>query len=241
MKQIDTIQLDRLNNGAHFTFHSNTLARAKADTVIAEKCLKFITPYETNINGEDDALKVSQKSLTTDDIVSADNLRDSLYRSYRKAVKGMTGFPVATIAEAAKVLAQHIKDYGIDPKMQLDKETGLLTNFCADLKGKYAEQAATLGLTEVVTQLSDANQQVNTLIEQRDNEYAARTVGAMKTARAATDEAYRQLIQVVNALVLIDGEENYANFIDLQNAVILRYKQDAFTRPEEEEEEAPEA
>ena len=216
--------MDRLNNGAHFTFHTNTLTRVKADETLAEKCAKFITPYETNIGSEDDALKVSQKSLLTDDITAADNLRDSLYRSYRKAVKGMTGFPVAATADAAQVLAQHIKDYGIDPKMQLDKETGLLINFCDDLKGKYTAHVTTLGLTEVVTQLAAANQQVNTLIEQRDNEYAARTVGAMKTARAAVDEAYRQLVQVVNALVLIEGEESYANFIDLQNSVILRYK-----------------
>ncbi|OUO18465.1 DUF6261 family protein [Bacteroides sp. An322] len=240
MKQIDTIRLDRLNNGAHFTFHTNTLARVKAETALAEKCAKFVTVYETDLAAEDEALKISQKSLITDDIAAADKLRDSLYRSYRKAVKGMTGFPVANIAEAAKVLAQHIKDYGIDPQMQLDKETGLLTNLCNDLTGKYAAQVATLGFTDVVTQLAEANERVNTLIEERDNEYAARTVGAMKTARTAVDEAYRQLVQVVNAFVLIEGEDAYAAFIDLQNSVILRYKQDAFTRPEEEEED-PEA
>ena len=212
MKQIDTIRLDRLNNGAHFTFHTNTLARVKAETALAEKCAKFVTVYETDLAAEDEALKISQKSLITDDIAAADKLRDSLYRSYRKAVKGMTGFPVANIAEAAKVLAQHIKDYGIDPQMQLDKETGLLTNLCNDLTGKYAAQVATLGFTDVVTQLAEAN----------------------------VDEAYRQLVQVVNAFVLIEGEDAYAAFIDLQNSVILRYKQDAFTRPEEEEED-PEA
>ena len=80
MKQIDTIRLDRLNNGAHFTFHTNTLARVKAETALAEKCAKFVTVYETDLAAEDEALKISQKSLITDDIAAADKLRDSLYR-----------------------------------------------------------------------------------------------------------------------------------------------------------------
>ena len=128
MQQIDTIRLDRLNNGAHFTFHTNTLARVKAETALAEKCAKFVTVYETDLAAEDEALKISQKSLITDDIAAADKLRASLYRRYRNAVKGLTAFPVANIAEAAKVLPQHTKAYGIDAHTQLDKETGFLPN-----------------------------------------------------------------------------------------------------------------
>ena len=40
-----------------------------------------------------------------------------------KAVHGFRNLPVENMAKAAKVLTQHIKDYAIDPKMQLDKET----------------------------------------------------------------------------------------------------------------------
>ena len=41
----------------------------------------------------------------------------------KKAVNGFRNLPVENMAKAAKVLTQHIKDYAIDPKMQLDKET----------------------------------------------------------------------------------------------------------------------
>lgn len=74
----------------------------------------------TALAKEDEDLKISQKSLLTDDIAEADNLRDSLYRAYKKAVKTYLDFPIDAQAQAAKVLNQHIKDYGIAPAMQLD-------------------------------------------------------------------------------------------------------------------------
>ena len=77
-------------------------------------------------------MKLSRKSLLTDDIAEADAKRDSLYSGYKKAVQGFLNLPVEAMAQAAKVLNQHLKDYGIDPKMQLDRETGMLINFIAD-------------------------------------------------------------------------------------------------------------
>ena len=69
MKEIYDINIQRMNNGAHFTFVSNILARAKADSD-----------------------------------------RDALYAGNKKAVEAFLAMPIADMAQAAKVLAQHIKD-----------------------------------------------------------------------------------------------------------------------------------
>lgn len=79
-------------------------------------------------------MKISQKSLLTDDIAKADNDRDALYAGYKKAVEAFLVMPIADMAQAAKILAQHIKDYKINTADQLDKETGLLVNFITDLE-----------------------------------------------------------------------------------------------------------
>ena len=73
---------------------------------------------------EDEDLKISQKSMLTDDIATADAERDGLYSGYKKAVNGFRNLSVENIEKAAKLLTQYIKDYAIDPKMQLDKEMG---------------------------------------------------------------------------------------------------------------------
>ena len=85
------------------------------------------------------------------------------------------------MAKAAKVLTRHIKDYAIDPKMRLDKETGLLINFIDDLEKKYAEEVKTLSLSAFVTALKAANEKVRTLTATRIDERMAKAVGALKT------------------------------------------------------------
>ena len=226
MKEIYDINIQRMNNGAHFTFVSNILARAEADTAVKGKASELVSNFKAAVAAEDEALKISQKSLLTDEIAKADSDRDALYAGYKKAVEGFLAMPIADMAQAAKVLAQHIKDYKINTAGQLDKETGLLVNFISDLEDKYAAQVAKLGLTAFVTNLKEANERVRTLTLQRTNEKIGITVGALKTARTASDDAYRALVKMVNALALVFGEKDYTAFIDYVNTEITHYKRE---------------
>lgn len=230
MKEISDISIQRMNNGAHFTFVSNILARAEADTAVKGKASELVSNFKTAVAAEDEALKISQKSLLTDDIAKADSDRDALYIGYKRAVEGFLAMPVADMAQAAKVLAQHIKDYKISTADQLDKETGLLVNFIADLEGKNSEQVAKLGLTAFVTNLKEANERVRTQTLQRTNEKMGVIVGALKTARAASDEAYRALVKMVNALALVFGEKDYTAFIDYVNTEVTHFKREVLGR-----------
>ena len=230
MKEIIDINIQRMNNGAHFTFVSNILARAEADTAVKGKAADQVNNLKAAVSAEDEALKISQKSLLTDEIAKADSDRDALYAGYKKAVEGFLAMPIADMAQAAKVLAQHIKDYKINTADQLDKETGLLVNFISDLEDKYAAQVAKLGLTAFVTNLKEANERVRTLTLQRTNEKIGITVGALKTARTASDDAYRALVKMVNALALVFGEKDYTAFIDYVNTEITHYKREVLGR-----------
>ena len=226
MKEILDINIQRMNNGAHFTFVSNILARAEADTTVKSKASELVSNFKVAVAAEDEALKISQKSLLTDEIAKADNDRDALYAGYKKAVEGFLAMPIADMAQAAKVLAQHIKDYKISTSDQLDKETGLLVNFISDLEDKYSAQVTTLGLTAFVTNMKEANERVRTLTLQRTNEKMGVTVGALKAARTASDNAYRALVKMVNALALVFGEKDYTSFIDYVNTEVTHYKRE---------------
>lgn len=171
-------------------------------------------------------MKISQKSLLTDEIAKADSNRDALYAGYKKAVEGFLAMPIADMAQAAKILSQHIKDYKINTADQLDKETGLLVNFITDLENKYSAQVAKLGLTAFVTNMKEANERVRTLTLQRTNEKMGVSVGALKVAHTASDNAYRTLVKMVNALALVFGEKDYAPFIDYVNTEITHYKRE---------------
>lgn len=226
MKEIYDINIQRMNNGAHFTFVSNILARAEADTAVKGKAAEQVNNLKAAVSTEDEALKISQKSLLTDEIAKADNDRDALYAGYKKAVEAFLAMPIADMAQAAKVLAQHIKDYKINTADQLDKETGLLVNFITDLEDKYTAQVTKLGLIAFVTNMKEANERVRTLTLQRTNEKMGVTVGALKAARTASDTAYRALVKMVNALALVLGEKDYTAFIDYVNTEVTHYKRE---------------
>ena len=99
MKEINDISLPRMNNGAHFTFVSNILARVESDSAVKSKAADQVSNFKTAVSTEDEVLKVSQKSLLTDDIAKADNDRDALYAGYKKAVEAFLAMPIADMAQ----------------------------------------------------------------------------------------------------------------------------------------------
>ena len=230
-KVVEIVQTDfsHLNNGAHFQFIENVSDRLATDTKIKENAVgqAVIKALTEALTTEDKYLVLSQKSLLTDEIAHADKERDTLFTGYRTAVKGFLNMPIAALAKNARELWQHLADYAIDPQMQLERETGLITNLCTDLVGKYATQVQALGLKPYVDALKTANERVETLLVQRTTDNSTKVVGALRTAREASDNAIRNLTKVVNALAILGNPADYAAFIDFMNTLIKRYKEQA--------------
>ena len=227
--EIVLTDLSRLNNGAHFQFIKNVSDRLATDTKIKENAVgqAVIKALTEALATEDKYFVLSQKSLLTEEIATADKERDTLFTGYRTAVKGFLNMPVAALAKNAHELWQHLADYAIDPQMQLERETGLITNLCTDLVGKYATQVQALGLKAYVDALKTANERVETLLVQRTTDNSRKVVGALRTAREASDKAFRNLSKVVNALAILGNPADYAAFIDFINTLIKRYKEQA--------------
>ena len=226
MKKIGGISITLLNNGAHYSFINNILKLALADTAVMAKAASEVENLKSAFAVEDEMLGVSRKSLLTDEIIEANKERTALYIGYKNAVKSFLNMPSEDMAEAARVLFQHIKDYRISTRCQLDKKTGLLMNFIDDLEQKYSKQVAALSLTLFVSKMKVANERVRTLTLQRTDERTGIIPGALRKARAATDKAYSELVDMVNALALVFGEADYADFIDYVNTEVVHYKRE---------------
>ena len=226
MREIANINVAKMTNGAHFLFMTNILERAEANEKVMAKAGNQVTNLKTAMAKEDEYLKLSTKSLITDDIATADAERDTLYSSYKATVGSFLKLPSADMAKAAKVLNQHLKDYAISPRMQLDRETGLLVNLITDLEGKYKAEVELLSLTSLVSHLKAANERLRSLTGERTDERTSNVVGALKAARKETNDAYRALVKMINALALVEGDADYATFIDYVNTEIVHYKRE---------------
>ena len=62
MSEIGTLSLERLNNGAHFLFISNVLARAEADAAVKSKLSAQIVSLKAAKEQEDEDLMALLKS-----------------------------------------------------------------------------------------------------------------------------------------------------------------------------------
>lgn len=225
-KEIGDINLGRMTNGAHYLFMSDILARAKADEHVMANCGERVEVLDDAVAQEDVDLKISQKSLFTDYIAQADRERDVHLMLYHKALESYYELSAPAYAEAVRILMQHWKDYGLDPQMQLDRETGMLINFINDLETKYANEVETLGFGNFVSNIKAANECVREQTAARTEERMGQRVGALKNSRKNSDVGYRLLIKTVNAHAWLEGDAEYGDFIDYVNTQIKHYKRE---------------
>ena len=232
MIDIQKVDLVGINNGAHYEFMKVVNDRFAAETTLstnasAKKAMEALTAA---LKEEDRCLVISRRNLITDDIRVADKTRDDIFRSLRKAINGFTEAPVPDVAKAGKVLKQCVADYAINPAMQLDRETGLLHNFIADLETKHAAEVAKLGLTLYVAPLKEANAKVEQFIVNRTTAQSAVAAGELRAARLATDAAYRHLVKFVNALAMVSGTTDYDALAKFLNEHIDRFKHEVLPK-----------
>ena len=241
MKKIKGFDLRGLNNGAHFQFMKAVTEQLATETEINKNAVAkaAVEALAAKFKAEDECLSISQKNAESDAIAENDALRDALFMGYKKAVGSYVKFPVAEKAKASKTLMQRIKDYKIDPDMQLERETGLITNLVADCEGKDAAAVALLNLTDYVAQLKAANAKVESLIKARSMAKAPQVAGALKQARRASDEAYRRVVEVINALVSLGMAEGFDTFILYLNETITRNEQEVLPKKKPSEDKKP--
>ena len=232
MIDIQKVDLVGMNNGAHYEFMKVVNDRFAAETTLSTNASakKAMEALAAALKEEDRRLVISRRNLITDDIRAADKTRDDIFRSLRKAINGFTDAPVPDVAKAGKVLKQCVADYAINPAMQLDRETGLLHNFIADLETKHAAEVAKLGLTLYVAPLKEANAKVEQFIVGRTTAQSAIIAGELRQARLATDAAYRHLVKFVNALAMVSGTTDYDALAKFLNEHIDRYKHEVLPK-----------
>jgi hypothetical protein len=172
---------------------------------------------------EDEALKKINKSLLTVKINVADSDRDVDFRYLVDSIKTMTKHYDPETADAAQHLKIVADTYGNLARKPLNEETSGIINFLQELRGKYAVYVAKLKLTDIVDRLEASNNVVKQLSKERGDETAEKTELKLKECRLESDRAYAELIDMLRALMKVDGEENYRDFVVRLNVNIDKY------------------
>ena len=230
--EIETLGLKSVSNGAHFVFIESICKRLDSETELLknEYFKKAADALKAAFNEENRYFALSKKNASTDEILAADADRDTLYSAYYRSVKSFLRVSTPDLHTAAKTLWQSLVDYGIKPSMQLERETGAIQNLLADCEQKYSAEVAKLGLQTVLASLKTANAKVSELLYSRTTEQSKQVAGALRKARQQSDEAFKQVRKVSNAMATLGSAEALKPFADFVNQLIKRYEDEVLPK-----------
>ena len=239
--EITTIHLPAVSNGAHFVFIESICKRLDSETELLknEYFKKAADALKAAFNEENRYFALSKKSASTDEILAADADRDTLYSAYYRSVKSFLRVSSSDLHTAAKTLWQSLVDYGIKPSMQLERETGAIQNLLEDCEQKYSAEVAKLGLQTVLASLKTANAKVSELLYSRTTEQSKQVAGALRKARQQSDEAFKQVRKVANAMATLGSAEALKPFTDFVNQLIKRYEDEVLPKKKKADDKKP--
>lgn len=226
MGKIPNFQKTKLRYGAHFAVMSAFDERV-APLCEQEPLLStWYAAFKSALTHLDTAVKIARSSDYSKQIMMEDTKRDRLYSNGKMTAEMWSELGIEPQATAARAVLHEINIYKIDTKAQYDQQTGLMINFLQPFESAAMQtHLATLGLTAVFTQMKAANEEVRRLLTLRGNERAENAAYDLKSARQATDEAYENLVERINAIALINPSESWNTFIAQWSAEIARIKQ----------------
>lgn len=170
------------------------------------------------------ALQAEKGSVYTKTIVQSDAYRDQLEHGFSSFVESCLYHYDPAVQTAGEHMQRIIDKYGDLRRLPYNKESAAITNRNTELLTNYAADVATAGATEWLNKDNAANDEFIAHFGERANEEAARLVSNVRESRNLTEDAYNAIIEHVNALALVNGDTDYAEFIDKVNYYVDYYK-----------------
>ena len=181
--------------------------------------------FKVQLNDVESAMKVESGSSQTKLITDADAFRDQLDHGLELQVESYSYHWDQAVAEAARRIGRIISQYGNLRKLSYNEESSAIANKVQELtSATYAPDLELMNLTVWTGKLFDANNAFIAKFSDRANEEASRASSNVRKARVALDPTYTNIVNRINALIEINGEEAYLAFIDKANYYIDYYK-----------------
>ena len=182
--------------------------------------------FQARLQDYDDSLVKITKSVFTAEMANMDKTRDERETGLLDQIRvAATHFDEAKRAAGQRlmVVADRFRN---TTRMSFNDQTGMVTNLIQKLRSdEFAADVTTLGLTEWVDELEAVNDRCAELADERRKETGARNATLKaKDTRPAFEAAYDALVERLNALALVNGEEKYAELFRWWNAMIDEYR-----------------
>ena len=241
-KQIEPFvgKMQRAPHAAHLSWMQRFQERVQTliVTELGQDCPAMIISQNTAlvaaVQAEDEAYRTITRSPLTEQIAEADQVRDNTFVGLRTMVEALGRVGTAAQKEAAPRVLQAMRDYQVNISEGYELESTHIAQLVQQLELQpLSDDCTTLSITALVSQLKTENQQVQTLIAQRNEQQAGIDAQAMQRARQACDLVYVETVMVINAFAVVEQQQGvspYDHAIDVVNQDQEYYVQHVFPR-----------
>ncbi|MDR1963302.1 MAG: DUF6261 family protein [Planctomycetaceae bacterium] len=216
--KIKSIHLYRLRNEAHYQLMIFFVRLLDKYPEVKYRIATELPAFDALLAKEDAAVDFMTKSDLTKLIAQADRRLDSNLTGIGDIVRGALHHFDKTVAEAAESLYNRIKVYGGIAHKNYAEELAAVANLLQDFNGDYASKVALIdGLSAWIAELTAAAANLQTLIEERIAEKAAQPQERMKDIRREIDSVFIDLIDRINAVIILESPPNFLAFANELN------------------------
>ena len=210
MATISKVPFSRFCNDEHSAFHS------EAKSVFLAHPFEdggLLAPYLAAVDAETGAMLEISKSALTAQLAAADEARDQILAGLGDAARAGLNHFRADCAEAAARIKIIFDSHGglhALASRPYAEETAGIAALVQQAEGAARADFDLLELNGWVAELKSRNEAFAALSGARYSEETSKGGLSMKAARTESDRCYRALAARLEALMLLNGEGNYA-------------------------------
>ncbi|MDR2563692.1 MAG: DUF6261 family protein [Prevotellaceae bacterium] len=215
--------LGRYTTPNHIAFHKLGFGICeKYASAIGAQTL--IDNYGAAVNKESEIFKWIRRSEYTEKKVKADQKRDNLYLGITGTARVNLRHFDPQVQDAAVHVDNLLTGYGDVTRMGYDAETVAIDSLIARLRNAdYTAAVQLLGLSTWIDNLETANNEFKEYVDDATQEEIDRPDITPKVARRQSDGALRPITDRVEALITLNGEATFADFIAEYDTLVKHY------------------
>ena len=182
--------------------------------------------FQNTLMAEDLALRVEDGSAVAKTLEHIDQLRDKTWNAIHSRVEATLLSPLEEEAQSAEVIDRIIHQYGDVCSMTYSEQSSAVIKLTNELLHTVNEvHVDTIGLPIWVIALKSQNEQFLAVYNEQKSEFAGRESGEVKAARTLIDPVYKQLVEKINASIVLEfARPEVINFVSKLNEKIKYYQ-----------------
>lgn len=219
-----SISLQKMHNGNHLSFMGNVLLLFDTELFTNKGFSTLINELKVATEAENKSMTVPQKSIYTEELVKINLKREEVYASLYFYYESCIRHYQTEIKQAAKQLSPVMLNIATIHNCSNLKRKAQIEKICYNMQRKFRDEMMALNMQGWVEELNALNAAYGELDEQRLTKKTSNGSGNTGKMRVATDAAYRKLVERLNALLVLEGTNEYKKTISMLNVHIKAEK-----------------